>query len=197
MRRFLVFVMAWFSFGPAFGAPLPPLVAEAIASDPAGFLDEASVIILGFGGPEGIDRDGLERMVAVEAAGMRAQSLRRLGVADLDGDDLITLAEAQASASIASARVRGRLLRDFEKADADGNKSIERREALTYAQAEAARLIARRAEAILSLMAFDEDGDGWVSTDDLKRGIARSLAAAGHREGADHRDGTSALPMPI
>lgn len=132
----LALVMILLALSPAWGNPdLSGPVERAIAADRAGFLEEASVVILGFGTAQGIDRAGLDQMVAVERAALRAQALRRLAVADLDGDDLIPETEVRAVASVASARVRGRALRDFQKADADGNDRLTRPEALAHATA--------------------------------------------------------------
>ena len=122
MWRLLGFVMLMAGAVPALAAPLlPDDVTATLRADPAGFVEEASVIILGFGSEKGIDAAGLQQMIAVERAALRAGALRRLGVADLDGDDVITLAEVRAMAAVASARVRGRTLRAFERADGDGD----------------------------------------------------------------------------
>lgn len=156
---------------------LPDDVQAMLRADPAGFVDEASVIILGFGSEKGIDAHGLHQMIDVERAALRASALRRLGVADLDGDDVITLPEIRAMTAVASARVRGRTLRAFEQADGDGDGRLTRPESLAAAQTEAERLIKRRAGVILALMAFDADGNGWVAVSELRDGVAVMLSA--------------------
>ena len=176
--RILGFGVLMAAASPVLAKPaLPDDVQARLRADPAGFVEEASVIILGFGSEKGIDSSGLHQMIDVERAALRASALRRLGVADLDGDDEITLSEVRAMTSVASARVRGRTLRAFEQADGDGDGRLTRPESLAAAQTEAERLIKKRAGVILAVMAFDADGNGWVAVSELRDGVAAMLSA--------------------
>ena len=163
---------------PAEVPTLPDAVGKRIKSAPEAFVEAAAVLIMGYGGEDGIDRAGVENYIALERSGARASALRRLLAADLDGDGAVTAVEMAVAAAAASATQRGRLWALQARADADGNGVVSAVEVGVHAQAEAMKGFSEaRAQAARAILGFDGDGDGWVTLDEV-RAVVEALNEA-------------------
>lgn len=161
-------------------ARLPPATQKRIARDPDRFVEIMALLIAGNGGSAGLDRDGIERHIAVERADLRAYHLRRLLAADLDNDGQVAEAELQGRAATVSAFERGLLIRAWRLADADHDRLVDPAEARAQAQAMALTGLTEAEAAVLrSLVLCDLDGDGAVSVDELAQVAAAAARGAG------------------
>jgi Ca2+-binding EF-hand superfamily protein len=183
--RIFVAVLIWvFGMGAGFAQALPEAVAKRLQKDPSRYQDFASGVILGYGGAKGIDRAGILRFVALRRAEARAAALRRLQAADLDFDGAIRRDEISQVAAAASAPARGRLWKVFELADSDANDSISAVELEAYGRGEAMRRMSQADEdEALAILAFDDDGDGWVGVKDLAAAMAAMVPKAENEGG--------------
>ncbi|QUJ77152.1 hypothetical protein KDD17_03760 [Sulfitobacter albidus] len=152
---------------------IPGATLKDLRADPDRFLTEAAGVVLGFGGPAGIDADGIEAAIAAERARVRARELRRLLEADLNDDLAVSTAEMAVVIGAASATMRGRLMGWHLDADRDGDGTASWAELRAFGRARArAALGAEDAQALRRLMIFDTDADGRVTVAELRRAIA-------------------------
>lgn len=148
-------------------------VLKQVQADPAPFLGLAADLIHGFGGPDGIDRAGVDRFVALERAEARASALRRLAVADLDFDGAVSAEELGVLAASVSAKSRGRLWALMEKADGNRDRVISEGEAAIFGRAEAMRAFSPGDEAVArAVLTFDANADGRVTLEEVKAAVA-------------------------
>jgi EF hand len=147
---------------------------KALQKDPGRFADRVTDLIAGFGGPDGLRAEGVEDHIALERAGARAATLRRLMAMDLDADGVLDRAELSVSQRAANAATRGRMERQFAAADANGDGRVDQGEMLADGQAAALRsLSATEAEMLRELLTLDADGDGALTLTELDLALAR------------------------
>lgn len=152
---------------------LPAQTLKKLRGAPDKFIADAAGLILGFGGARGIDRDGIERFIALERARTRARVVADLMEADLDAGGAVAQAEVAVLMATLSARARGRLHLAHAAADGDGDGAVSRAELAARADAEAmARLDADEAEDLLRFLIFDLDGDGFVTLPEVSQAVA-------------------------
>ncbi len=177
MRYVLVLIVLLAGVRPMWAAPqtlLAPGLAERVRADPDGFLEEAAGLILGYGRDGRIDAAGIERFLAVERAKRRVAAMRRLMLADLDGDGAITAEELSVLLAADGAGPRGRLAVAHLRADADGDGTVGAVELAADARA-AAQALPPGLTDLRTLLALDRDGDGALDLRELRRGMADLL----------------------
>lgn len=146
----------------------------AIGRNPDRFEATMLDLVAGFGGPEGLTRDGIADHVALERASARASAMRRLLAMDLNVDGDVRREEMRVAQRAASAGSRGRMERQFAAADADGDGSITAAEIAADGKAEGIRALGRDQEALLfSILTLDADDDGALSAEELRTAVAR------------------------
>ena len=177
--RFILVLMLWL-LPPGLSAEvLPPAAQKKITADPGKFMDDVQALILGYGQDGAISGAALANYIALERAGARASAVRALLAMDLDGDGAVALDEMSFAAAAASAPSRARLWALFGKADADGDAAVSPKENATHAAAVALKGFSEaRAQAVRALLAFDKDGDGLVTLDEVAAGVAALDEAA-------------------
>jgi hypothetical protein len=144
----------------------------AMARDPERFLQDMTDLIAGFGGPTGLQADGIEAHIALERAGARASALRRFLVLDLDADGTVDRGELATSQSAASAGARGRMERQFLSADSDGDGRLGSAEIASAGAAAALRALGEDEAAMLrGLLRLDANGDGGLTADEVDRAL--------------------------
>lgn len=169
--------------GLAIFTALPSSVRDAIGRYGLDHLDFAENLITGYGEIDRIDAAALEAYIGFQRAGLRGSASDSLISADLDGDGAVTGLEKARSMRMLSSGLRSRLARTHEAADLDGDGIVSSREMAAYPDSYAlARFGIGDAERIMSLMAFDLDGDGWVALDELRSGL-RALEDSGAGDG--------------
>ncbi len=152
---------------------------EVLRDRPEQMLEQVGEVILGYGRDGRIDAAGIDDMIAVRRAAVRATALRRLGVADLDNDGDVTRREVGIVMPALTASLRARLVMSQRQADADGDGRASAQEMRGWAQAIArAALDARQADGLRRLMLLDQNGDGWVDIHEAAQVIDR------YREGS-------------
>ena len=158
---------------PASAGAVPEALAKRILLDPAGYVDSVAVLIAGYGAAGAIDRAGLDNVLALGRASARAVALRRLQGADLDGDGAVAAVEIGVTEAASAAVTRGRLAVYFAKADGDGDGAVSAAELQAYAGAAAlAAFDEARASQLRAVLGFDGNGDGRVTLDEVKAGVA-------------------------
>ncbi|MEH7829739.1 hypothetical protein [Gemmobacter denitrificans] len=178
MRLLLILFVLWPGFALA-DPDLPASVKARILKAPDRWLAEMTRLVAGFGGPAGLTSEGIDRHVAVERAAARANALRDLLSADLDGDGAVSAEEGQEMNLVLSARGRGAWALRQAAADQDGNGTLVGAEIVGFAQAQALdRFSDRRADGLRAVLAFDADGDGAVSIAELLKGVATLVDGA-------------------
>lgn len=175
---------------------VPKSVVAKVNRDAQKYIDEVTVLILGFGSDGAIDRVGLENVVAQARAEVRAMAFRRLQGADLNGDGAISGPEVQVTAAAASAVSRGRMIVHFGHADADGDGAVSAAELQTYANGAALEAFsADKAQGVYAVMGFDGDGDGLVTVPEVAAAVSalaleqrnpREIQNQLHIQGNDH-----------
>ncbi|MGL4237371.1 EF-hand domain-containing protein [Tabrizicola sp.] len=150
------------------------VLAEAMGRNPERFADMVIDLIAGFGGPEGLQPDGIEAHIALERAGARASALRRFLAMDLDADGTVDRGELAISQRAANASVRGRMERQFAAADANGDGRADAGEMVATGQAAALRALGEdEAKVLRALMTLDADRDGALSVAEVDAAVAR------------------------
>ena len=179
MMRFVLILMIWFlPFGLRAEA-LPPAAQKKIAADPGKFMEDVQALILGYGQAGALSASAVEGYIALERAQARASAVRALMAMDLNGDGALSRSELAFAAAAASAATRGRLWVSFGKADQDGNALITPDELADHAQAAALKSFPEaKAQAVRALLAFDGDGDGAVTVEEVAAGVAALDEAA-------------------
>jgi Ca2+-binding EF-hand superfamily protein len=131
-------------------------------------------LVAGFGGPDGLTRDGVADHVALERAGARATAMRRLIAMDLDGDGAVQRGELLVTQRAAGAGTRGRMERQFAAADADADGTVSAAEIAADGKAAALRALGEEEEELLlSILTLDQNGDGALTAEELRATIAR------------------------
>lgn len=191
MRIFWLILVLVLPGAAAAALDLPPALVKRIARDPAGWEEEALRLVAGFGTAQGLTVEGIDRAIAVDRAAARANALRDLLVADLDGDGAVTGAELAGYLPVLSARGRGGFALLVAQADGNGDGDLDAAEVAAAARTAAeAALSPRRLEAMRSLLAFDADGDGTVSLAELHGGVAAlAVVPADAGDGGDSGGG--------
>jgi Ca2+-binding EF-hand superfamily protein len=152
---------------------LPDPVIKKIQKNPTAFLDAASGIVAGFGGEEGLSKDGIDTFIAMERAKARASAMRRMLAMDLDDNGVVAKGELAAVMAAAGAMQRGKILQQHDTADQDRDGQVSAGEMKAAATAAALRsLTAAEADAARGLLQFDGDGNGLVTLDEIERGVA-------------------------
>jgi Ca2+-binding EF-hand superfamily protein len=167
-----VLVLLWVEGARAQGVETP--LETAIGRNPDRFEATMLDIVAGFGGPEGLTRDGIEEHVALERAAARASAMRRLMAMDLNADGDVAREELFAAQRAASAGSRGRMERQFAAADGDGDGRVSAAEIAADGKAEAMRALGEEEEALLlSILTLDADGDGALTAGELRAAVER------------------------
>lgn len=152
---------------------VPDAVLRLLQDEPASLLDLCSDAIAGFGGPGGLDADGIGAAITVPRAEARAIWLHRFWQMDLDADGAVSAAEAELATSHMSAGTRARALRALDGADLDRDGAASAVELRAGAEAAALRRLDEDAAQVLrALPAFDADGNGLTTREELRRGVA-------------------------
>lgn len=163
----------------ALEAALPDRTLKRLRAQPTRYLEEAVSLILGYGGPQGLDLAGIDRFVASERAQVRAREVRRLLLADLDGDTRVDADEIRHLLAASSARQRGPLMLAHRAADGDGDGTVTCAELHRHADALAHREVSVEDAILLrSFLEFDLDENGFVALDEVTLAI-RSFAGQG------------------
>jgi Ca2+-binding EF-hand superfamily protein len=167
-----VLVLLWVEGARAQGAQTP--LEAAIGRNPDRFEATMLDLVAGFGGPQGLTREGIEEHVGLERATARASAMRRLLAMDLNADGGVQRAEMRVAQRAASAGTRGRMERQFDGADADGDGTVSADEIAADGRAEALRVLGEDDEALLlSILTLDADGDGALRAEELRAAVAR------------------------
>jgi Ca2+-binding EF-hand superfamily protein len=147
---------------------------RAMQANPVRFEARMLDLVAGFGGPEGLTREGIEEHVALERAAARATSMRRLMTMDLNADGEVQRNELQVVQQAASAGARGRMERQFAAADANGDGKVSAAEVAADGKAAAlAALGEDEEEMLLSVLTLDADGDRALSAAELRAAMDR------------------------
>lgn len=148
-------------------------LGERMTGDPERFLEDTLDLIAGFGGPSGLQPDGVEAYIALERAGARASALRRFHAIDLDADGSVDRDELAISQRAASASARGRMERQFLAADRDSDGQVGVEELAAVGEVAALRAVSDvEATMLRGLMTLDANGDGGLTADELDRALA-------------------------
>lgn len=166
--------------GVAFAEAAPSAgLAKRIARDPERWEEDGLRLIAGFGGERGLTAEGIDRAIAVDQAAARADALRDLLVADLEGDGAVSAAELADYLLILSARGRGGFSLAIAAADQDRDGALDVAEVAAAGRAAAMAAVSpRKVEAMRDLLAFDADGDGAVNAAELHGGVTSFAAQA-------------------
>jgi len=150
---------------------------RAMQANPDRFEARMLDLVAGFGGPDGLTRDGIAAHVALERAAARAGAMRRLLAMDLDADGAVQRDELRVVQQAASAGARGRMERQFAAADADGDGLVSAEEIAADGKAAGLRALGEEEEAqVFATLTLDADGDGALTADELRAAIARSAS---------------------
>jgi Ca2+-binding EF-hand superfamily protein len=172
MAAVAVLVLLWVEGARAQAVETP--LETAMQRNPDRFEATMLDLVAGFGGPEGLTRDGIKEHIALERASARASAMRRLMAMDLNADGDVEREEMFVAQRAASAGSRGRMERQFAAADADGDGRVTAAEIALDGKAEAMRALGEEEEALLlSILALDADGDGALSAGELRAAVAR------------------------
>ena len=176
MPRFVSFVIAVIviCLAQAAGATitLPDTVAKRIKADPVAYIDEVAALIAGYGRDCAIDAGGIDLRIAMARAAARVTGTARLLRADLDGDGAVAPDELAAVQGASSAQDRGKLAVTFARADGDANGTVDTAEVQALAATAALSGFGdAKAAALRGIMAFDVDGDGKVTLNEVRSGL--------------------------
>ena len=93
--------------------------------------------------------------------------------ADLDADGTVTRDEVMVAEGAASATARGKLEKAFQAADGDGDAMVTPTELTEFGLGAAMAAFSPAAMAkVKVLMGFDADGDGKVTVNEVRSGLA-------------------------
>jgi Ca2+-binding EF-hand superfamily protein len=174
MAAVAVLVMLWAQGALAQAVETP--LSRAIQANPDRFEASMLDLVAGFGGADGLTRDGIADHIALERAAARATAMRRLIAMDLNGDGILLRDELVVAQRAASAGTRGRMERQFAGADADGDGKVSPAEIAADGKAAALRALGEaEEELLLSLLSLDANGDGALSADELRAAVAGAV----------------------
>ena len=152
---------------------LPDTLLRSIKADPASYLDSVTLLIASYGGADGISQEQVDTSLALVRAKARTAAIVPLIGADLDADGTVTREEVVVAEDAASASGRGKLERAFQAADVDGNAMVTPVELTDYGMAASMAAYSPAAMAkVKVLMGFDADGDGKVTLNEVRMGLA-------------------------
>lgn len=175
--RWILIVLLVFPFS-AWADGLPVTLSKRAKANPVKLLSDVTELIAAYGTDGGIDRHGMDDMVALARASARATALRRLQGADLDGDGAIAGPEIAVARAAASARARGRLAVNFADADRDGDKIVTADELAAYAGAAALDAYdAAKVAQLHDLLVLDGNGDGKVTVPEVAAALSRAAGS--------------------
>jgi len=167
-----ILVMLWAQGALAQAVETP--LQRAMEGNPGRFEARMLDLVAGFGGPDGLTREGIAEHVALERAAGRATAMRRLIAMDLNADGDVQLGELQVAQRAASAGARGRMERQFAAADADADGKIMAAEIAADGAAAALGALGADEEALLmSVLTLDADGNGALSAAELRVAMAK------------------------
>ncbi|WP_432447976.1 EF-hand domain-containing protein [Aliiroseovarius marinus] len=147
---------------------LPGPSIKRLTKDPARFIEEGTMLILGYGQDGSIGVQGIENYIALKRAKVRAREIRRFDLADLNGDGQITRAELDVLMATERASARGRLLIGFTKSDLNEDGILTDVERRAYGEAKALEEVDEDEEEILkSILKLDQDDDGRLSIPEM------------------------------
>lgn len=142
---------------------LPERSLKQLQQKPEKFLEDAAILIMGFGTEDGIDLAGINASINLDRAWVRAREMRRFMVADLDNDQAVSLSEIKVMMASERAGKRGLLMLGFQAADLNEDARVSQAEMQDHAQLKAmSALSVEDAQRKRALMAFDLNGDGRV-----------------------------------
>ncbi len=151
---------------------------KAMARDPDRFAARVTDLIAGFGGPDGLTASGIEDHIALERAGARASSLRRMLAMDLDADGGLDGAELAVTQRAVSAKARGRIERQFRAADLNGDGRVDAVEMAADARAAGLRALDEEEATLLrALLSLDRDGNSALSVPEIEAAAAPAAKA--------------------
>lgn len=166
-------VMLWAQVALAQDVQTP--LAKAMEGNPGRFEATMLDLVAGFGGPDGLRREGIADHVALERASARASAMRRLMAMDLNADGDVLQEELQVAQRAASAGARGRMERQFAAADADRDGKVSAAEIAADGSAAALGALGADEEALLlAALSLDADGDGALSAQELRTAVAKA-----------------------
>lgn len=172
MRWILAVLMVWLGAAAMAAVTLPEALSKRIKGDPPAYMEEVAALIAGYGADGAIDAAGLDHVVMMARASGRARAVARIGSADLDGDGAVTAAEMAVLSAAAAAEDRGKLAVLFARADASGDGVISAVEVAAYAGAAGLSAYSEaKASQLRAVMAFDLNGDGKVTLEEVKAGL--------------------------
>lgn len=152
---------------------LPDTLMKSIKADPVGYLDSVTVLIASYGAADGITEAQVDTSLALVRAKARSLAIMPLIGADLDADGTVTRDEVAMTEAAASAAARGRLEKAFVGADADANAMVTPVELTDFGLMSAIAAFSPAEMArIKVLMGFDADGDGKVTVNEVRSGLA-------------------------
>ncbi|MGV8985002.1 MAG: EF-hand domain-containing protein [Cypionkella sp.] len=152
---------------------LPETLLKTIKADPTSYLDSVAGLIASYGGADGITEEQVAGSVALVRAKARVSAIVGLIGADLDGDGTVTREEITLTEAAASAAARRKLEKVFVAADVDGDATVSVEELSDFGAMAAMSAIspAQMAQTKV-LMGFDADGDGKVTLNEVREGLA-------------------------
>jgi hypothetical protein len=167
-----ILVMLWAQGALAQAVETP--LQRAMEGNPGRFEATMLDLVAGFGGPDGLTREGIAEHVALERAAGRATAMRRLIAMDLNADGDVQRGELLVAQRAASAGARGRMERQFAAADADGDGKVTAVEIAADGAAAALGALGADEEALLmSVLTLDADGDAALSAAELSTAVGK------------------------
>ncbi len=152
---------------------LPETLLKSVKADPAGYLESVTMLIAAYGAADGITQEQVGTSLALVRAKARTAAIVPLIGADLDADGTVTREEVVVAEDAASASGRGKLEKAFLAADVDGNAMVTPVELTDFGMAAALAAYSPAAMArVKVLMGFDADGDGKVTLNEVRMGLA-------------------------
>lgn len=149
---------------------LPPTLRDRMVNAPDRFVETVASVVTGYGGPDGIDTEGIDLFFEVSRAAARSRTISLLMDADLDNGGTIGRTELESLCKTVSANQRGQLRRLFDRADENRDSMITAPELRREADVDAQKSISESRElALRSLPLLDIDGDGLVSIAEVMR----------------------------
>lgn len=143
-------------------------IVAVLKQRPDAFRAAAEELILGYGSGGGIEAEGVERMIAVRRAALRASVMRRLLLADLDNDGGVSQGEVAAVLPALGASSRSRLYALHRRADGNGDGTVNMVELRTFADRHARDgFDENKAAGYRRILLADTDGDGRVTLQEV------------------------------